>query len=134
LRLGYVFDSVVMKFLWWIPAFTFGLLIFWFSDQSSPPGSDLGPDYLVHFLEFGLFAVAVAFGFTRGFQTKLTLGRAFLAFSIASFYGCMDEFHQSFVPGRTPAVSDFLADSLGALVFLGLTAQLMRLRNRQPES
>jgi VanZ family protein len=40
-----------------------------------------------------------------------------LAFFAASLYGITDELHQSTVPGRDPAVGDFLADSVGA--FLG---------------
>jgi len=35
---------------------------------------------------------------------------------MTSLYGASDEYHQAFVPNRNPAVSDWVADSLGALV------------------
>jgi VanZ family protein len=38
--------------------------------------------------------------------------------SIALAYGVLDEFHQSFVPGRSPDIFDVLADVLGASLFL----------------
>jgi VanZ family protein len=41
--------------------------------------------------------------------------RLFLAaWIICTFYATTDEFHQSFVPGRTPKVTDVMLDSCGA--------------------
>lgn len=42
-----------------------------------------------------------------------------LAFVITCLYGVSDEFHQKFVPGRTPDVYDVVADAIGGLFFLG---------------
>ncbi len=39
-----------------------------------------------------------------------------LAILIASTYGITDEFHQSFVPQRTPDVFDWITDTIGASV------------------
>ena len=39
-----------------------------------------------------------------------------LAVMLASIYGISDEFHQSFVPGRTPDPADWLVDTAGALL------------------
>lgn len=42
--------------------------------------------------------------------------RAWLvAFVLAALYGLSDEYHQSFVPGRTPDPIDWLTDLAGAL-------------------
>jgi VanZ family protein len=41
-----------------------------------------------------------------------------LAFSI--LYACTDEYHQSFVPGRGPAMHDVIIDGIGAWLALGL--------------
>jgi VanZ family protein len=118
---------MVKRLLWWIPALGFGVTIYWFSSQSQPPGSDLGPDYLLHFFGYGFFGVSVLLGITEGFQIKPTLGRVLSAFLIVLLYGCFDEYHQSFVPGRHASLSDILADSLGALVFLTLAVLIVRL-------
>jgi VanZ family protein len=52
------------------------------------------------------------------------LRAAAFAVCLATGYGATDEFHQSFVPGRGPAVTDVLIDALGA----GLGAGLRLLR------
>ncbi|WP_138120885.1 VanZ family protein [Bathymodiolus heckerae thiotrophic gill symbiont] len=36
-----------------------------------------------------------------------------------SVYGMLDEWHQSFVPGRMSDINDWLADTVGAMLFLG---------------
>lgn len=109
-----------MRFLWWIPTLFSSAVIYWLSDQSHPPGHDLSPDYVMHFLGYGILSLAVAGGVTRGFQERLTPGRAVVSFVITAVYGFTDEFHQSFVPGRTAALSDILADCLGASLFLAV--------------
>jgi VanZ family protein len=38
-----------------------------------------------------------------------------VAVLIVALYAATDEFHQSFVPGRTPLVSDVLIDTIGAV-------------------
>lgn len=124
---------MVRRLVWWIPAVGFGVNIYWFSSQSQPPGSDLGPDYLLHFFGYGLFAWVVLLGITEGFQIKLTLGRVLSTFLIVFLYACSDEYHQSFVPGRYASLSDILADSLGALAFLTVARLVQRLTvRRQP--
>ncbi len=55
------------------------------------------------------------------------------AWVIAVAYGASDEFHQSFVPGRTPAVDDVIADALGAgvaVAVLTVAAVGLRLHRR----
>ena len=46
--------------------------------------------------------------------SRITAGGVLLAFVLAVSYGLTDEFHQSFVPGRTPELRDLAADALGA--------------------
>ena len=42
--------------------------------------------------------------------------RAIVAFAIASVYGLLDEWHQSFVPGRFASLTDVALDVAGALL------------------
>lgn len=42
------------------------------------------------------------------------------AFIFSAVYGLMDEYHQSFVPGRTVDFYDFLADCGGALLYTAI--------------
>jgi len=49
---------------------------------------------------------------------------------IASLYGISDELHQSFVPGRSTEVWDWMADTVGALAAASLLAWLTKKRQR----
>lgn len=55
------------------------------------------------------------------------------ALLITAAYAATDEFHQSFVPGRTAAIGDVLIDTTGGLVALAGAAMWTRIR-RKPVS
>ncbi|RKX91784.1 MAG: hypothetical protein DRP84_11070, partial [Spirochaetes bacterium] len=40
----------------------------------------------------------------------------FISIFLAVLYGLLDEFHQSFVPGRECSAYDLLVDSIGAVI------------------
>ena len=60
----------------------------------------------------------------RGFQSRWCQAKppAIIALSVAAsvLFGISDEFHQSFVPSRTPDISDLFFDFLGSLVGAGI--------------
>ena len=71
-------------------------------------------DKVLHLVEYSGLAVLFVRAFTReGWSWR---DAALAAIVMTSLYGASDEYHQAFVPNRTPAVSDWVADSLGALV------------------
>ena len=60
-------------------------------------------------------------------------GMIFASFSFTSIYGLSDEFHQYFVPGRSPSVLDLVVDGLsGLVVALVLTWLIMRRKQGKP--
>lgn len=71
---------------------------------------------LAHFTEYMLLAISVAFPLyvygMRGIWLMFFAG----AFCVG--FACLDEYHQSFVAGRSPAKKDVIIDSCG--VFLGI--------------
>lgn len=71
---------------------------------------------LAHFTEYMILAISVAFPLyvygMRGIWLVLFAG----AFCVG--FACLDEYHQSFVSGRSPAKRDVIIDSCGA--FLGI--------------
>ena len=95
-------------------------VIFFFSSQPSEKLPDLGwADRLFkkggHILGYGLLALTYWHGF--GWEK----GKRPLAWLLALLYAATDEFHQSFVAGRTPSIWDVLVfDNLGALTTLWL--------------
>jgi hypothetical protein len=71
----------------------------------------LGPLAVVaHFCVFGLLAVLLDWGLPIRGRNR----RALVAFGGAALYGVVDEWHQSRVPGRDPALLDVITDAAGA--------------------
>jgi len=107
-------------FHFWVPAFLYAVLIFSLSHQSNPPGTDLIPDHISHFLEYAIFALTLGWGVTSGFHLPLTSKSVIFVGVIAGLYALSDEFHQSFVPNREASLWDLAMDVLGAVACLGV--------------
>ncbi|NOR25600.1 MAG: hypothetical protein GQ542_14680 [Desulforhopalus sp.] len=100
--------------------------IFFLSHQ---PGDSLtlpllpGSDKLAHMLAYGVLAGTVLFALSE--HQKNTKPRIVMVFTVAFclFHGLSDEFHQSFIPGRTASVYDLVADCAGAAMACALWAK-----------
>ncbi len=77
------------------------------SGLSRPPF--VGADKIVHFL---LFAV-LGFTWIRGLRPGL--GLLCIVAVLGAVFGMIDEWHQSWVPGRHSTIADALADALGSV-------------------
>lgn len=96
--------------------------IFAFSSIPSAEMPNFGlMDYLVkkggHALGYGLLALAYLCGL-KGERSGILPSQFFIAWVLATLYSATDEFHQSFVPGRHPAITDVMIDSFGAALAL----------------
>jgi VanZ family protein len=96
----------------WLPAVLWAGVIFALSAQ---PGSRLPSGWSVEG-HLGVYAVLGVLVWLALGGRSAGLRGIVLAVVIASLYGITDEFHQSFVPQRTPDVRDWLTDTLGAAV------------------
>lgn len=68
-----------------------------------------------HFVEYFVFSLLILRAIRAGRQdSRLTW--ALTAIIIVAGYAALDEFHQSFVPGRTPLITDVLLDTTGGTV------------------
>lgn len=72
-------------------------------------------DKVAHFAIYGLLATLVA---RNGFVPR----RAWVPIVAVSLFGLSDEWHQSFTPGRSVEIVDWVADTLGAIVAVGAYA------------
>ena len=70
-------------------------------------------DTFYHFIEFGVFGFFLQRSLNSMPVKKINI--YIIVFMIGSLYAGLDEFHQSFVPGRVASVSDVMADCLGVL-------------------
>jgi VanZ family protein len=118
----------------WAPAIALMLIIFAFSSRPSSSLPDFAwADRLVkkggHMLGYAALALAYWYGldWRRGKQP--------LAWLLAIAYAVTDEFHQAFVPGRTPSAFDILFfDNLGALLALfAYTSYRARASSSKPQ-
>ena len=76
----------------------------------------LGLDKLAHLVVYGLLAASIIRAFGER-MCQLRPGRVVtIAILWCLAYGLSDEFHQSFVPGRSPSGLDVLADTVGAFI------------------
>jgi VanZ family protein len=110
-------------FYLWLPLLVWMSLIFFLSAQPDFPRPKASwlEDLIgigAHMFLFGVLAVLWA----RAFQGQRRA--LFVAFLATMLYALLDEFHQSFVPGRTADPLDLVYDGLGAAIALGVWAWL----------
>jgi VanZ family protein len=107
----------------WLPAIIWMALIFYLSAQPRPlrqtPPQALS--YLAHFSEYAVLAFLLFWAqLSRGsWKGKVGVGLA-VSLVLSALFAASDEYHQSFVPGRTACWLDFAADALGAAFALGV--------------
>jgi VanZ like family len=79
-----------------------------------------------HGIGYGILGAVLVRALAGGRLNGITWRRAGLAVLLATLYGVSDEFHQSFVPGRSPDRFDVLADCLGAALTVVVIAGVAR--------
>lgn len=110
----------------------------WLSHQPQYPlGITLpyGLDKVVHAFAFGSLAWALDFALRNQGKDLPLYKRHILVFLSISLFGALDEWHQSFIPGRDGGALDWMADSLGAgLGLLAVVLPALRSRRWEPLS
>jgi VanZ family protein len=75
-----------------------------------------------HFTEYAILALLVLRALRMSKPERSFAKALAVALLVATAYAASDEYHQSFVPGRTAAVGDVLIDSAGAVTALAVAA------------
>lgn len=88
---------------------------------SSIPGTGMGwlvpPfDKLVHGTTFAVLAVFFGLWFSNARWNSKPLVWAAVCVLFCVLFGVLDEFHQSFVPGRDASLGDIFADTFGGIL------------------
>ena len=109
----------------WLPALSYMALIWALSSVALPdlpidrfPLRDKG----VHAVEYALLAFLVTHASLRTWPDRARARIAAVALLVTCGWGVLDEIHQAFVPGRSAAPLDLVADLAGALI--GSSARL----------
>lgn len=113
--------NMLKKNLWikfWLPPILWASVIFTFSSLPTVETTTFYLwDFLIkktaHFVEYAILATLV---YRALINSKVDSKKAMWISVLASFlYAASDEYHQSFVPGRGPALRDVIIDTVGAL-------------------
>ena len=86
---------------------------------------------LAHCTEYGIFSLLLYHSFNFRRMETWNTRNSLSAVVVAGLYSLTDEYHQSFVPGRTASIKDCGIDTLGAtlamvLLYLGRRIQSLR--------
>jgi VanZ family protein len=82
---------------------------------------------LGHIIEYAVLAALLWRAFRRGTHWQANLSMLFMIVSVAcALFAISDEWHQSFVPSRTPSARDVLIDIGGALIGIGIYSVFAR--------
>jgi len=115
----------------WLPPVLWMSLIFFLSSfhklQASPVGwQDFVIRKLAHFCEYAILCFLCYRGLKN--TTKVSLAKGLLlAFFMAVLYALSDEYHQTFINGRTGRSFDIWVDSFGAIGGLLFVLKLVKL-------
>ena len=113
------------RWLWlWGPAVAQMALIFAISSLHEAPLPSNMSDHFGHGVGYLMLSVLLFRSFAGGSWTGVSWRSGALAVAFSVLYGMSDEFHQMFVPGRTAAWDDVLADLNGALIGAALVGIL----------
>lgn len=121
----------IIKF--WLPVLVWAIVIYLFSNRTTIKTVDffLG-DFLLkksaHIIEYGIFSTLWYRALTNfGMDRKKAMIYSVL---VSLLYGASDEFHQSFIYGRTATLRDVIIDTTGASIFIyGFIGNLKKLPN-----
>jgi VanZ family protein len=104
---------VIQTLIGWGPAAFWAVVLFFLSETQ--PDSDLAwlaiNDKVIHLGLYFVLGGTLSWG---GWKASWNFPVLLLLLGVA--YGVLDEWHQSFVPGRDPSLGDVLADTAGVIL------------------
>lgn len=104
-------------FKFWIPVIVWAGIIFWLSsipDLESGLKQDFLLRKIAHILEYAILTFLLIRGLAK---EKLSIKKiAIYSLIFALFYALIDEYHQTFVLGRSGSLKDVGIDSIGILL------------------
>ena len=103
----------------WGPVLAYMVLIFVLSAQAEPPLPPQVSDKQGHSLGYMGLAMTIGRALAGGVASGVTLPVAAGAWAMAAAFGASDEWHQTFVAGRSSELGDWYADAAGALAGAG---------------
>ena len=118
------------RFLLWAPVALLLGFEFYLSSRSGESLPAFGPwfpdkDKVVHLAYFFLTGVCAVRAARFGERWSATRTAAFLILA-GLLWGCSDEIHQSYTPGRSVEIGDVLADTAGVALAAAIGERILR--------
>jgi VanZ family protein len=105
---------------WWVPVILYAVFIFSLSNRSYPGAIPAFSTKIFHPIEYAVLGLLLCVAWFSILARKGVSSFAVRVYSLGILYGATDEFHQAFVPGRSPRVIDVLFwDLLGITLAFG---------------
>jgi len=82
-------------------------------DFQAPEGFPKYSDKVVHFFEYGIWAILFLLMLKQEDRIDKLLGAFIAVLILGGIMGVLDEIHQSFISGRSMDKNDFFADVIG---------------------
>ena len=118
-----------MKKLYFLSIIIYLILIFYFSSIPIPKPLQNKPDIILHFIEYGGLGFLFAGYFTDNFKNKLKNKELLFILIFTFIYAVSDEFHQSFIKGRTASIKDVIVDFIGSGIIPIISLKKRREKN-----
>jgi len=121
---------VAYRFKYFTPAILYVLLILGLSslNQSTVAKFSWGiQDFILHAIEYNLLGVTLIWAILRDKPWHELKSSYRLSVSIGALIGILDEFYQSFIPGRFSTVEDVVADVFGVILSIISFSLLMKI-------
>jgi VanZ family protein len=102
---------------YWAAALLYAALILGLSSIQKLPGTPT-PDKINHFVEYFLFAFLLWRALTGGRIAGFSWSRVGIVILVCGTFGLLDEYYQSFIPGRVSSILDWYADIAGIFAMI----------------
>lgn len=111
-------------FFAWLWVVLYAAVIFWLSSlpHPLPPSVSFVERKFLHGVEYAVFGILLVNALLKSFRYQALFLPAFFSLILGTLYAFSDEWHQSFVPGRTASVYDVAIDFVGLVIGTGLMA------------
>jgi VanZ family protein len=98
---------------WWVPAILYACFIFSLSNNAYPEVVPRFDTKILHLIEYMTMAIFLSLAWHKvsGHRGKRFVILCVLVSGV--LFAASDEYHQAFIPGRSPRAADVLIDSLG---------------------
>ena len=123
----------IQKKLYALPVFGAAISIFYVSSIPQLPFLQTAfawQDKVLHIIAYFIFGLSLLIAFIPYKKTSLK-NKLIIFISIGTFYGASDEYHQSFIIGRSSEIADLVADIIGIILSSLIMIMYHKFKNKK---